>query len=112
MNGNCVLIPRSAAERVGNLDARFTHRMGDLDYGFRARRAGCALWIAPGYVGTCAANAPADETLPVRERWRRLLGPKGLPPREWWVFTWRHNERACHAISVASWRANGGDRND
>lgn len=94
MNGNCVLVPRAVAARVGNLDAAFTHRMGDLDYGFRATRAGCRLWIAPGYAGECLANSGrglwVEAALGARERWRRLLGPKGLPPAEWLVYTSRH----------------------
>jgi GT2 family glycosyltransferase len=94
MNGNCVLVPRDAAARVGNLDAAFTHRMGDLDYGFRARAAGCALVVAPGFPATCRANPGTglwvEPTIGARELWRRLMGPKGLPPREWRTFTSRH----------------------
>jgi GT2 family glycosyltransferase len=94
MNGNCVLIPRDVVRRVGNLDATFTHSMGDLDYGFRAGRAGCSLWVAPGYVAECVANSGrglwVEPSLGGRELWRRLVGPKGLPPSEWLVFTYRH----------------------
>lgn len=94
MNGNCVLVPRDVVRRVGNLDATFTHCMGDLDYGFRARRAGCSLWVAPGYVGECVANSGkglwSEPSLGGRELWSRLLGPKGLPPSEWLTFTYRH----------------------
>lgn len=95
MNGNCVLIPQSVVEKVGNLDPRFTHAIGDMDYGFRARRAGCSIWVAPGFVGECSTNTGkglwTDRSLPWRERFRRMLGPKGLPPREWLVFTRRHS---------------------
>lgn len=94
MNGNCVLLSRSVAKLVGNLDGSFTHSMGDMDYGFRARELGCNIWIAPGFVGTCGLNAGegmwADVRLPLQERWKRMLGPKGLPPKEWLVFTYRH----------------------
>jgi GT2 family glycosyltransferase len=93
-NGNCVLIPDTVMRKLGNLDAAFTHGMGDMDYGLRARRDGIPIFIAPGYVGTCEANTGrghwTDESLPLTERWRRLLGPKGLPVREWFVFTRRH----------------------
>lgn len=94
LHGNCVLIPRDVVHRIGILDVAFTHAMGDLDYGFRAARAGVGLWIAPGYLGECAENTGrglfTDATLGVREQWRRILGPKGLPPSEWLVFTRRH----------------------
>lgn len=95
MNGNCVLVPREVAWLVGNLDPTFTHRMGDLDYGLRATSAGCALYVAPGFAGACLANSGRglwiEAGLSPRERWRRLLGPKGLPPREWLTFTSRHS---------------------
>jgi len=94
MNGNCVLVPRDVVRRVGILDAAFTHRMGDLDYGFRAARDGCGIWLAPGFLAECEENSGAglfvDPTLSTREQWRRLLGPRGLPPPEWLTFTSRH----------------------
>jgi len=94
MNGNCALVPRDVARRVGNLDVAFTHSMGDIDYGLRALRAGCALWVAPGYLGECAANTGrglwSERDLRPLDLWRRLLGPKGLPPSEWVIFTFRH----------------------
>lgn len=94
LHGNCVLVPREVVRRIGNLDPAFTHSMGDIDYGFRAVRAGCALWIAPGYVAECVENAGkglfVEASLGVREQWRRIIGPKGLPPSAWLLFTSRH----------------------
>ncbi len=96
-NGNCVLIPRQVARVVGNLDERFTHSMGDLDYGFRARLAGCAIWVAPGYIGECVRNVATrpwqDSTMPILARWNLLIGVKGLPPRVWFVFLSRYGGR-------------------
>lgn len=88
MNGNCVLVPRAVVDRIGLLDAVFTHGMGDFDYGLRARAAGFEVLLAPGTMGTCAANAPSDERT-VGEELDHLRGPKGLPPREWRVFAQR-----------------------
>lgn len=94
MNGNCVLVPRAVVELVGNLDPAFVHAIGDYDYGLRATLHGCSVWIAPGFVGSCARNSPSntwvDQTLSLGERWRRVLGPKGLPPSQWRVFAQRH----------------------
>ena len=94
MNGNCVLIPRAVVKVVGNIDPGYTHGMGDMDYGLRAKQAGCQIVVAPGFHGYCSANDGAglwtDTTLPLLERWKRLLGPKGLPMREWKIFTRRH----------------------
>jgi GT2 family glycosyltransferase len=87
MHGNCVLIPRDVVAAVGNLEARYTHAMGDLDYGLRIRSAGMEVWVAPGTVGTCARNpTPARSS---RAELRHLASPKGLPPREWALFVRR-----------------------
>ena len=94
MNGNCVLICRQVAERIGNLSEAFTHGMADYDYGLRAAQAGCSIWVAPGHVGTCANDHPRqswrDPTVPRRHRWRQVTSTKGLPPREWGLFLKRH----------------------
>lgn len=93
-NGNIVLLPAGVVARVGNLDAAFEHAMGDTDYGLRARRAGVPVWLAPGFHGTCCHNPVAgtfnDRRLPLRQRWRAMLGRKGLPWRSWLHFTRRH----------------------
>lgn len=94
MNGNCVLISRAVVKLIGNLDGSFTHGIGDLDYGLRAKTAGCEIVISPGYYGFCSTNDGiglwTDQQLPLRSRWEKLLKPKGLPIREWMVFTRRH----------------------
>jgi len=93
MNGNCVLIAREVGRLVGNLSPEFTHRVGDRDYGLRARAKGFPLWIAPTYVGECARNLPplwANPETPLKRRLKALRSPKGLPPREWIVYTRRH----------------------
>src|SRR5438552_2926079 len=97
MNGNCVLIAQPVAQRVGNLDHHFTHSMADWDYGLRAKAVGCAVFLAPGYVGHCVQNSGdglwQDRKLSTLARWKRMLGPKGLPPKEWLCFTRRHAGR-------------------
>jgi GT2 family glycosyltransferase len=94
INGNFVLIPRDAAQLTGNLSPDFSHAMGDHDYGLRARKVGCSLWVASGYIGTCARNdfrgTWHDQKLSFRERWRNLSGPKGMPPREYFIYTRAH----------------------
>jgi len=94
MTGNCVLIAREVVELVGNLDPAFTHFGGDNDYALRARKLGCSIWVAAGYVSLCERNnlyiAIYDGTLPLRKRWAKMVSPKGLPPREYMVFARRH----------------------
>jgi len=94
LNGNCVLIAADAAACVGNLDARFEHAMGDIDYGLRARAKGVGLWLAPGVMGTCSDNPPTgtyrDRRFPLRQRCRLMFSRKGLPWRSWLTMTRRH----------------------
>jgi len=94
MNGNFTVIPAAVAARLGNLDDAFKHQLGDFDYGLRATKAGIPIFIAPGYFGYCSDNPRSgtwrDTTLPLRQRWRHLVSPKGAPPREWLLYTRRH----------------------
>ena len=95
MNGNCVLIPKSTAKVVGNLDSNFVHSTGDIDYGLRVNKAGGSVWLAPGYVGTCTINLPEtdiweNQNLTFSQRLQKIKQPKGLPVQEWKVFTQRH----------------------
>lgn len=103
MNGNCVLIPRQVAEKVEGLDLTFRHYAADFDYGLRAVRAGFDVWIAPGFIGTCASNSPKEQfekllRSETANQLQRLGQPKGLPTQdailhpfhEWKAFTQRH----------------------
>jgi GT2 family glycosyltransferase len=47
MNGNCVFIPRTIANAVGNLDKSFSHGLGDFDYGLRASNLGFSIMVGP-----------------------------------------------------------------
>jgi GT2 family glycosyltransferase len=90
MNGNCVLIPQAVAKEVGNLDPSFTHGLGDFDYGLRARKLGFEIYLAPGYCGFCRRNPMVNKDIPFQTRWKELLSPLGLPPKEWAVFAKRY----------------------
>lgn len=94
MNGNIVLIPRSVYRTVGNLEPRYSHSMGDFDYGFRAKRLGCNLGVAPFFQGICRRNAAGEswrnQFLPLRKRIRILQSRKGLPFADWALFCFRN----------------------
>ncbi len=94
MYGNCVLIPHDIVNKVGNLDEIFVHSIGDVDYGLRAKRAGFNILVMPGFAGTCESNhikgTLSDKNLPLAVRLKMMLGPKGLPPKPWLIFLWRH----------------------
>lgn len=90
-NGNCVLVPSTVAESVGNLDPAFRQQMGDFDYGLRARAAGFGVWIAPGTIGECAPNPDARYGQePLADELRQLWSVKLLEPTAWRTFTRRH----------------------
>lgn len=94
MNGNIVLIPKSVAWLVGNFSPEFTHARGDSDYALRAKKLGVGIWVAPGFQGFCKRNersAWACSCTPLRDRWRILHSPKGLPPNEYLIFLRRHH---------------------
>lgn len=90
MNGNVVLVPRIVAESLGNLDLRFPHNGADMDYAYRARRAGYAVVLAPGILGTCAANRGKhdwlDADLGLADRWRKVRSVKAFPVSGWFRF--------------------------
>lgn len=81
MNGNCVLIPRNVYQACGNLDWAFRHAIGDLDYGYRARKAGFKVYASQKYLGFCELNPRlpkwARTDVPLRERIRNLYSPLG-----------------------------------
>ncbi|MHC0062154.1 glycosyltransferase family 2 protein [Nostoc sp. UIC 10890] len=95
MYGNCVLIPKSVAIKVGNIDTAFVHSLGDLDYALRARKMGCKIWVAPGYIGTCNRNSIrnswVDTNLNILERLKKVLQIKGFPLKSWTIFCSRHS---------------------
>ena len=90
MNGNIVLVQRAVVRRIGNIDPAYIQQMGDLDYGLRARGAGCEVWLAPGTAGLCASHPPRRTDLqPLRRELARLWSVKELAPRPWLVFAQR-----------------------
>ncbi len=97
-NGNIVLVPSQAEQRVGGLDKAYTHFFADGDYGLRASRLGIPLLVAPGHLGECElnplANSTFDSQISFRQRWKKMCGPKGYrPPRQWWAFVRSHAPR-------------------
>jgi GT2 family glycosyltransferase len=101
MNGNIVLIPKDVFDSIGNISSKFTHAIGDIDYGLRATRKGFSIWLAPGFQGVCEAGRPSLWTLsetPLAKRLRVLHSPKGLPPKEYMIFHKQHNKKWIIAV--------------
>ncbi len=92
--GNCVLIPRSVAAKVGNIEPYYTHRWGDPDYGLRAGKKGCKIWLAPGFVAACETNPTAerwrDTSLSFKDRIKDFHSVKGYIKKDWFFYVRRH----------------------
>lgn len=107
MNGNIVLISRQAADSVGGIDLRFSHSMGDFDYGLRASRLGIPVWIGSGYHGECPRNPYGSswvERATIRERYKVVNTPKGLPMREWAYFLRKHGNAMWPLYWLSTYR--------
>lgn len=115
-NGNCVLIPASVANRVGNVDDAFRHYLADFDYGLRATAAGAAVYLAGGHVGDCEQSVVARRgsggPRTFRARLAALRTPKGLniggvdlPPfADWRRFCRRHGGALWPLLWLAPYR--------
>ena len=95
MNGNLVLIPRSVYQKTGNLDYYYRHAIGDMDYGFRARKAGAKIYTTPCFLGTCENNPTLPKwclkETPLLKRIKILYSPLGYAePTRFFVFEKRH----------------------
>jgi GT2 family glycosyltransferase len=89
-NGNVVLIPASSIAQLGTLDPAFIHAMGDLDYGFRARRLSIPILVVPGFIGRCPANPIKPRPLTIKGRWQAVCHPKSTPIGAWFTLCRRH----------------------
>jgi hypothetical protein len=95
MHANAVLIGSAAWKRVGCFDPVYVHKLGDYDYSLRANRLGIVVELGSSVVGTCACDHPwpppyEDPHLSLRERFKALCHPKGLPPRAWFHYVTTH----------------------
>jgi len=90
INGNLVLIPRKIYNDIGQLSERFTHGIGDFDYGLRARKNGFSCYTTRKYVATCAPNAGIpmwrNPDVTLRKRFKSFRSPLGLNISEYLVY--------------------------
>lgn len=95
VNGNFLLVPKVIFDKVGNLDWKFRHAIGDFDYGLRAQKAGFKCYIAPQFVGTCEANPTLPKwclkSTPLVKRFKLLYSPLGYAePIPFFIYEHRH----------------------
>lgn len=94
-NGNCVLIPSSVYSKLGNLDARYPHAIGDFDYALRAIKHGLKIYIASEFVGYCEKNKFLPKwclpEISIRQRIKSLYSPLGSShPYYFFLFELQH----------------------
>lgn len=95
MAGQFVLIPREVALAVGEIEPKFIHWLGDVDYGYRARKLGFALRLIDRPVGTCPSNGIVEswkrpDSNSLGEYWHKLNSIKALNWRERLIYYRRH----------------------
>lgn len=94
-NGNVVLIPKFVFSKVGMLDKRFPHAIGDFDYALRIRKAKLKSFIVGEYVGTCEGSEKlpvwCSPNVPIKKRISSLYSPLGNShPYYYFIFELKH----------------------
>jgi GT2 family glycosyltransferase len=83
LNMNLVLIPISVIEKIGFLNSKFQHGMGDIDYSMRLVSFGGQCLLTPDYVGLCNRNGSSrrynEPHISLLVRYIRLLSIKEQP---------------------------------
>ncbi|MFT3754069.1 MAG: glycosyltransferase [Paludibacter sp.] len=111
-NGQLCLIPRYVYKKMGMNDPIFHHGFGDWDYGFRAKKKGIDIWVAPFVSGVCDENSndefPAylNPTYPLAKRLKILYSPLGKNPYQSFVYTYRHNSLISAVITYVMLHVN------
>lgn len=94
-NGNMVLIPSLIFSKIGYLDKKFKHGLGDFDYGRRAKQKGFQLLMSPEYIGYCEGHEKVplcyDKNYNFFSRLKHLYSPLGNNPFEFYILDKRQN---------------------
>ena len=93
MNGNVVLVPKCVVDKIGIIDPRFHHDLGDVDYGLTASKNGIGVYttrkaIASGYTNNyCRVRKWGTNVV---NRFRKLYSPLGSNPSINFYFRKKH----------------------
>lgn len=102
MNGNVVLIPKSVVKRIGIIDPRFHHDLGDVDYGLTAIRAGIKVVTSVGIVAYGTPNNLCRVRMwgtSCKNRFKKLNSPLGSPINIFYYFKKKHYGTANAILS-------------
>jgi len=92
-SGNFVLIPSGVVDTIGTLSPKFTHYLGDYDYGLRAIEAGFNCYTTAEYLAECHTNPLpywGNPKFDLPTRWKMLHDVKGQAFSEYTYFKFRH----------------------
>ncbi|MCR8667201.1 glycosyltransferase family 2 protein [Aestuariibaculum sp. M13] len=85
-NGNCVLVPSSVYSKLGNLDYKFRHSFGDIEYGMRADKYGIKAFNVSNHIGTCelhdSLKSCFSPKVSINNRFKHFYSPLGMNPFE------------------------------
>ena len=97
-NGNIVLIPLYVYNKIGNLNFKFRHSRGDIDYGYRAAKEGIKCYQYHRFLGECDLHErPAvwcDPKVSFIKRCRAFYKPTGISPSE--LFYSERRQKGLH----------------
>lgn len=93
MNGNVVLVPKSVVNKIGIIDPKLHHDLGDVDYGLTAIENGINVYttrkpIAAGYSNDFCRIRKWGSSL--KQRLKKLNSPLGSPPSINFYFRKKH----------------------
>ena len=94
-NGNIVLVPAYVHEKLGTLDPKYSHALGDTDYGLMAEANNIECLVSEEILGICDRNPFPPKwqngEIKFKERWQNFISPLGyMPPKEYFYFKRKH----------------------
>ena len=105
-NANIMLVPKEVVDSIGILSNSFTHGIADYDYTLKAKKAGFKVMAAPGFLGYCIhdhGNNWKSGNVPLKERIKYLMSPKGLAYHEYLGFIRDHFPLSYPATFCKLW---------
>jgi|TARA_B110000259_G_scaffold132778_1_gene149773 GT2 family glycosyltransferase len=89
LSGHFIVVPSFVFKKLGNLDSKFHHAFGDVDYGFRAQKKNIKIFTTRAIVGNCAPNSIVRHRLfksNIIGRYKFLFSPLGESPKQSFYF--------------------------
>jgi GT2 family glycosyltransferase len=92
INGNFVLIPKCVLKKIGFLNPRFSHSLGDFDFGLRAIKSKVKVLITSQIIGSCELNLNSVFKIKgnLYDRYTHINSPKGIPFKEYFYFNFKY----------------------